>query len=202
MGVRFFASAQVRKARTAICFDQSLLICSVNVSVFVMNVAKVKILSIWPLFHLSSYIPSKKVLTDEVSPDLLVGASLGWGMTITTNDQLVDTLQESGLVKNERVAAAMRAMDRAWFAPQEERGKSSAPLPGEGCYALNKPTKLGFGATMTSPQIQAELLEVRCWPLLFLVIYVVIVAASPSPMHTHYLPIHRVHQVETPTHVT
>ena len=144
--------------------------------------------------RLSSYIPSKKVLTDEVSPDLLVGASLGWGMTITTNDQLVDTLQESGLVKNERVAAAMRAMDRAWFAPQEERGKSSAPLPGEGRYALNKPTKLGFGATMSSPQIQAELLEVRCWPLLLLVIYVVIVAASPSPMHTHYLPIYHVHQ--------
>lgn len=105
------------------------------------------------------FFASAQVLTDEVSPDLLVGASLGWGMTITTNDQLVDTLQESGLVKNERVAAAMRAMDRAWFAPQEERGKSSAPLPGEGCYALNKPTKLGFGATMSSPQIQAELLE-------------------------------------------
>ena len=82
-------------------------------------------------------------------------------MTLTTNDQLVDALQESGLIQNARVTAAMRAMDRAWFAPQEQRGKSSAPLPAEGCYALNKPTKLGFGATMSSPQIQAQLLEVR-----------------------------------------
>lgn len=101
-----------------------------------------------------------KVLTAEVSPDLLVGASLGWGMSLTTNDELVDALQESGLVQTEHVAAAMRALDRAWFAPQEERGKSSAPLPGEGRYSLNNPTKIGFGATMSSPQIQAQLLEV------------------------------------------
>ena len=81
-------------------------------------------------------------------------------MSLTTNDELVDALQESGLVQTEHVAAAMRALDRAWFAPQEERGKSSAPLPGEGRYSLNNPTKIGFGATMSSPQIQAQLLEV------------------------------------------
>ena len=81
-------------------------------------------------------------------------------MSLNTNDELVDALEESGLVQSKHVAAAMRALDRAWFAPTEERGKSSAPLPGEGCYALNKPTKLGFGATMSSPQIQAQLLEV------------------------------------------
>ena len=134
--------------------SSALHLCRSNICQSSNTIYLVSIVS--PLIHLLF----NKVLTDEVSPDLLVGASLGWGMSITTNDELVDALQESGLVQTEHVAAAMRALDRAWFAPQEERGKSSAPLPGEGCYSLNNPTKIGFGATISSPQIQAQLLEV------------------------------------------
>lgn len=93
-------------------------------------------------------------------------ASMGWGETFADNTAMVDFLRETGAVKSERVLAALNAIDRKWFTPQfaaeeEERRnpqKSAASLPTE-YYDVSKPLKIGYGATMSSPQSHAQALE-------------------------------------------
>eukprot|EP00750_Incisomonas_marina_P012664 INCI17138.2.p1 GENE.INCI17138.2~~INCI17138.2.p1 ORF type:complete len:349 (-),score=49.27 INCI17138.2:1012-2058(-) len=109
---------------------------------------------------------SHKVITSEVSPELLVNASMGWGETFADNEGLCEYLRSSKTVTSDRVLDVVSALDRKWFTPQyaaelRERAnpqKSAASLPTD-YYDLNKPLKIGFGATMSSPQSHIQALE-------------------------------------------
>ena len=91
---------------------------------------------------------------------------MGWGETFADNEGLCEYLRSSKTVTSDRVLDVVSALDRKWFTPQyaaelRERAnpqKSAASLPTD-YYDLNKPLKIGFGATMSSPQSHIQALE-------------------------------------------
>ncbi|TMW56612.1 hypothetical protein Poli38472_006622 [Pythium oligandrum] len=86
-----------------------------------------------------------------VSEDLLISTSIGHQIGGETHSALVDSLVKTNVVPaNSRLECALRAVDRAEFAPQALRSSSAA-------YE-NRPLKIGVVATISTPQQHAQVL--------------------------------------------
>ncbi|KAJ7556368.1 hypothetical protein O6H91_05G079800 [Diphasiastrum complanatum] len=72
---------------------------------------------------------------------------LFWRGRANDNIALVELLQENGTIKSDRIAHAMKQLDRGLFAPQGEIAYVDIPLP------------IGYNATISAPHMHAACLE-------------------------------------------
>ena len=75
--------------------------------------------------------------------------SMAWRSHGFDNASLVNALRRNGVLKNERVATAMRAVDRGHYVPSYDRGAAyqDTPLP------------IGFDQTISAPHMHAACAE-------------------------------------------
>lgn len=74
--------------------------------------------------------------------------NFSWRSRSTTNDGLLDQLKGYGIVKDKRVEAAMRAVDRAEYC-----------VRGSGDPYTDQPLPIGYGQTISAPHMHAHCLE-------------------------------------------
>ena len=70
---------------------------------------------------------------------------MAWRCHGTSNDDLVARLRESGIVTDDRVATAMRAVDRKNYVPFN--------------HYMDSPQSIGYNATISAPHMHAHALE-------------------------------------------
>ncbi|KAJ2774367.1 hypothetical protein IWQ57_000854 [Coemansia nantahalensis] len=70
---------------------------------------------------------------------------MAWRCHGATNGELIDNLLHARIITHERVAAAMRAVDRAHFAPRNPY--------------MDMPQSIGYGATISAPHMHGYALE-------------------------------------------
>ncbi len=90
----------------------------------------------------------------SLSDDLLVSMAKGAQISGSTNTEMVDSIVKAGLLSNRYAIKAMYDVDRADFISTCDTSTNNA----EEAYA-NKPVSLGFGATVSTPQFCAEVLD-------------------------------------------
>lgn len=74
---------------------------------------------------------------------------MAWRCSGKSNTALIDNLYKAGIIKSERVCAAMASVDRALYLESSSRGDAYQ----------DSPSYIGFGATISAPHMHAYALE-------------------------------------------
>ncbi|RSH91319.1 hypothetical protein EHS25_009618 [Saitozyma podzolica] len=75
------------------------------------------------------------------------GVGMAWFCSGRSNDELITRLRHEGLIHSDRVADAMRKVDRAHYVPET------------GAAYEDSPQRIGFGATISAPHMHAHATE-------------------------------------------
>jgi protein-L-isoaspartate(D-aspartate) O-methyltransferase len=73
---------------------------------------------------------------------------MAWRCSGATNDELIDNLARSGIIKNTKVINALKAVDRKYYAPTNPYQDS--------------PQGIGYQATISAPHMHAHAVEYLC----------------------------------------
>ncbi|ELU16573.1 hypothetical protein CAPTEDRAFT_159419 [Capitella teleta] len=71
--------------------------------------------------------------------------NMAWRSSGSSNVNLIENLQSNGIIKNERVAEAMKAVDRGHFSPHNPY--------------MDSPQGIGYSVTISAPHMHAHALE-------------------------------------------
>lgn len=81
---------------------------------------------------------------------------------MATNESLIQSLIDEGVLKTPRIIAAFRAIDRADFVPEESKGEAygNYPLPIGEEQTISQPLTVAFMLELLAPQSGEKILDV------------------------------------------